>query len=149
MAHLRETCHNPTMTTGMTRSFGPPPSAVEFDRLARAAFARIPEPFAQHLEGITVHIEEFADEETLSDMGIEDAWELTGLYHGRSMDMESSWVSGEFLPRITLYRQPLLAEWCETEVALEDLVTHVVIHEVGHHFGLSDDAMHALEDQVR
>ncbi|EZP81744.1 hypothetical protein BV97_02402 [Novosphingobium resinovorum] len=133
----------------MTRTFGPPPSAAEFERLAHAAFARIPAPFAQHLDGITVHIEEFADEETLGAMGIEDAWELTGLYHGRSMDTDSVWISGEFPPRITLYRQPLLAEWCETEVDLEDLVAHVVIHEVGHHFGLSDDAMHALEDQVR
>lgn len=133
----------------MTRRFGPPPSAADFEALAHAAFARIPAPFAAHLDGITVHIEEFADEETLDDLGIDDAWELTGLYHGRSMDTESLWTSGEFRPRIMLYRQPLLAEWCETEVTLEDLVTHVVIHEVGHHFGLSDDAMHALEDQVR
>jgi predicted Zn-dependent protease with MMP-like domain len=57
-------------------------------------------------------------------------------------------VAGEFRPRITLYRQPLLAEWCETDVTLEDLVTHVVVHEVGHHFGLSDDDMHALEDDA-
>lgn len=133
----------------MTRHFGSAPSAIEFEQLARAAFARIPEPFAGHLNGITVHIEDFADEETLADMGIEDAWELTGLYHGRSMDHNSVWVSGELPPRITLYRQPLLAEWCETDVTLEDLVTHVVIHEVGHHFGLSDDDMHALEDQAR
>ncbi|MFT4057629.1 MAG: metallopeptidase family protein [Novosphingobium sp.] len=133
----------------MTRSFGPPPSAAEFERLAHAAFARIPQPFARHLEGITVHIEEFADEEVLQDMGIEDAWELTGLYHGRPMDSESIWLSGDLPPRIMLYRQPLLAEWCETGVDLEDLVTHVVIHEVGHHFGLSDDDMHALEEQVR
>lgn len=131
----------------MTQRFGSAPSAAAFEALAHAAFARIPEPFAQHLDGITVHIEEFADAETLGELGLEDAWELTGLYHGRSMDTESSWVSGEFPPRITLYRQPLLAEWCETEVTLEDLVTHVVIHEVGHHFGLSDDQMHALEDQ--
>jgi predicted Zn-dependent protease with MMP-like domain len=133
----------------MTRSFGPPPSTADFEALARAAFARIPDPFARHLDGITVHVEDFADEETLRDMEIEDPWELTGLYHGRPMDEESSWVSGELPPRITLYRQPLLAEWCETGVTLEDLVAHVVIHEVGHHFGLSDAQMHALEDQVR
>ena len=65
------------------------------------------------------------------------------------MDQDSLWISGELPPRITLYRQPLLAEWCETHVTLEDLVTHVVIHEVGHHFGLSDAQMHALEDSAR
>lgn len=119
-----------------------------FEALAHAAFARIPEPFAQHLDGVTVHVEEFADEDTLRAVGLEDAWELTGLYHGRPLDEESVWVAGEFRPRITLYRQPLLAEWCETGVTLEDLVTHVVVHEVGHHFGLSDDDMHGLEDDA-
>jgi predicted Zn-dependent protease with MMP-like domain len=121
------------------------PDAAAFEALAHAAFARIPEPFAQHLAGIRVTIEEFADDETLDALGIEDAWELTGLYHGRSMDRESIWSSGEMPPVITLYRQPLLAEWCETGVSLQDLVTHVVVHEVGHHFGLSDEQMHALE----
>jgi predicted Zn-dependent protease with MMP-like domain len=121
------------------------PDAAAFEALAHTAFARIPEPFAQHLAGIRVTIEEFADDETLDALGIEDAWELTGLYHGRSMDRESIWSSGEMPPVITLYRQPLLAEWCETGVSLQDLVTHVVVHEVGHHFGLSDEQMHALE----
>lgn len=128
----------------MTRA----PDAAALEALALAAFARIPEPFAQHLAGIRVTVAEFADEATLSALGLEDAWELTGLYHGRSMDQESVWSSGEMPPVITLYRQPLLAEWCETGVALADLVTHVVVHEVGHHFGLSDEQMHALEHEV-
>jgi predicted Zn-dependent protease with MMP-like domain len=131
----------------MTR-FGNAPGPDVFEALAHAAFSRIPEPFAQHLVGVTVHVEEFADAETLRAVGLEDPWELTGLYHGRPLDEESVWVAGEFRPRITLYRQPLLAEWCETDVTLEDLVTHVVVHEVGHHFGLSDDDMHALEDDA-
>ena len=125
----------------MTRA----PDAAALEALALAAFARIPEPFAQHLAGIRVTVEEFADDETLRAVGLDDAWELTGLYHGRSMDQETVWSSGEMPPVITLFRQPLLAEWCETGVALEDLVTHVVVHEVGHHFGLSDEQMHALE----
>lgn len=128
---------------------GEAPSAERFEALAREAFARIPEPFARHLEGIRVTVAEFADDETLGALGIEDAWQLTGLYHGRSLDEGDSFAPGELPPVITLYRQPLLAEWCETGVALEDLVTHVVIHEVGHHFGLSDEQMHALEDEVR
>lgn len=132
----------------MTRTQGAAPSAAEFEALAWAAFARIPEPFAQHLAEIRVVVEEFADDETLETLEIEDAWELTGLYHGRSLDEESVWTSGELPPVIALYRQPLLAEWCETGVTLEALVTHVVIHEVGHHFGLSDAQMHALEGQT-
>lgn len=135
-------------TAAENASVGTAPGAGVFEALAHAAFARIPEPFAQHLDGITVHVEEFADEETLRSVGLDDAWELSGLYHGHPMDTESVWSSGEFRPRITLYRQPLLAEWCETDVTLEDLVTHVVVHEVGHHFGLSDDDMHTLEDDA-
>jgi predicted Zn-dependent protease with MMP-like domain len=127
---------------------GSAPDAAAFEALAHAAFARIPEPFARHLEGVRVTVEEFADEETLAALGLDDAWELTGLYHGRSLDQESVWTSGEMPPVITLYRQPLLAEWCETGVNLEDLVGHVVVHEVGHHFGLSDAEMHALEDKA-
>lgn len=126
---------------------GPAPSVAALEALAHAAFSRIPEPFATHLAGIAVRVEEFADDETLAAVGLDDAWELTGLYHGHPMDKESIWSSGDLPPVITLYRQPLLAEWCETGVDLEALVTHVVIHEVGHHFGLSDDDMHALEQQ--
>lgn len=133
----------------MTPHFSPAPTHAVFEALAHAAFARIPAPFAEHLDGITVHVEEFADEETLRAVGLEDPFQLTGLYHGRPMDEESVWSSGEFRPRITLYRQPLLAEWCETGVDLQDLVTHVIVHEVGHHFGLSDEDMHALEASAR
>ena len=130
---------------GMT---GPAPSPATFEALAHAAFARIPEPFAQHLDGIRVAVEEFADAETLAALGLDDPWDLSGVYHGRSMDKDSIWNSGEMRPVIKLFRQPLLAEWCETGVKLEDLVTHVVVHEVGHHFGLSDADMHALEAQA-
>lgn len=121
------------------------PDAAAFEALALAAFARIPEPFAGHLAGIRVTVAEFADAETLAAVGLDDPWELSGVYHGRSMDKESIWNSGEMPPVITLFPQPLLAEWCETGVALDDLVSHVVVHEVGHHFGLSDEQMHALE----
>ena len=121
------------------------PSAAAFEALARAAFARIPDPFAAHLAAIVVRVEEFADAETLAALGIADKWGLTGLYHGHPLDTQSVWATGDLPPVITLFRQPLLAEWNATGVRLEDLVAHVVIHEVGHHFGLSDDDMHALE----
>lgn len=125
---------------------GSAPGPEVFERLARAAFTRIPPPFSDHLADIVIRIEEFADEETLEAVGIDDAWHLSGLYHGRPLDEQSVWSSGDMPPVITLYRQPLLAEWSETGVDLEALVTHVVVHEVGHHFGLSDDDMHAIED---
>ncbi|HKX79863.1 MAG TPA: metallopeptidase family protein [Novosphingobium sp.] len=124
---------------------GREPSTAELERLALAAFARIPPPFAAHLGDVVVRVEDFADAETLDDLGIENRWELTGLYHGRSLDEQSVWESGELPPLITLYRRPLLREWRETGVALDDLIAHVVIHEVGHHFGLSDEQMEEIE----
>ncbi len=125
------------------------PTEEDFTRLAQAAFARIPEPFATHLGAIVVKVEDFADAEALESVGRESAWQLSGLYHGRPRDEQSIWSSGDLPPVITLYRKPLLREWRETGVRLDELVAHVVIHEVGHHFGLSDEDMHALEAQVR
>ena len=129
----------------MARLSDTAPSSADIEALARAAFARIPESFAAHLADIVVRIEDFADDATLRSLGIDDPWELSGLYHGRPIDEQSVWSSGELPPVITLYRMPLLVEWAETRVRLEDLVNHVVVHEVGHHFGLSDADMHALE----
>jgi predicted Zn-dependent protease with MMP-like domain len=117
-----------------------------FEHLAREALDRLPAPFREHLDDIVIRVEEFADDETLDAMDIDDAWELTGLYHGRPVGEQSVWQTGDMPPTITLYRQPLLAEWRETGVELADLVNHVVVHEVGHHFGLSDDDMHRIED---
>lgn len=125
-----------------------PPDRQIFEAMAYAAFARIPEPFAQHLSGIVVKVEDFADGETLDALGIDNAWGLSGLYHGQPMDKQSVWSFGDMPPVITLYRMPLIAEWRATGVRLDDLVAHVVIHEVGHHFGLSDDDMEALEQQA-
>ncbi len=133
---------SPWMASGQTYA----PDAAVIERLADAAIARLPDDFRKHLANVILRVEEFADDETLAEMGIEDAFELTGLYSGRSMDKQDSWVSGELPPMIHLYRRPLLDEWADTGVALEDLITHVIVHEVGHHFGFSDDDMHAIED---
>ncbi len=108
----------------------------------------LPAHFRPHLEGVVLRIEEFADEQVLGELGIEDPFELTGLYSGRPFGEESSMISGELPPMIHLYRRPLLDEWIETGVSLEDLITHVIVHEVGHHFGLSDEDMHAIEDEA-
>ena len=124
------------------------PDAAEIERLAEAAIARLPEQFRVHLKGVVLRVDEFADAELLESLGIDNEFELSGLYSGRSLDQRSSWVSGELPPMIHLYRRPLLDEWAETGVALEDLITHVIVHEVGHHFGSSDEAMHAIEEQA-
>jgi predicted Zn-dependent protease with MMP-like domain len=124
------------------------PDAAAIERLAEAAIARLPERFRRHLTNVVLRIEDFADDEVLGALGIEDPFELSGLYSGRSMREENSWASGELPPMIHLYRLPLLDEWVETGVGLEDLITHVIVHEVGHHFGFSDADMHAIEDET-
>ena len=121
------------------------PDAALIERLALAALARIPAPFARHLAGVVLLVEEVADDETLDALGIEHPLDLTGLYHGRPLGEKSSAESGALPDRIHLYRRAILDEWVETGVGLEELVAHVVVHEVGHHFGLSDADMHALE----
>ena len=125
-----------------------PPDAAAIEKLAEEAIARLPKIFRRHLEGVVLRIDEFADDEVLAEFGIEDPFELTGLYSGRSLDKQSSLVSGELPSMIHLYRRPLLDEWIETGVGLEALITHVIVHEAGHHFGFSDAQMHAIEDQA-
>jgi predicted Zn-dependent protease with MMP-like domain len=124
------------------------PDAAQLERLGEEAIRRLPPEFRVHLTNVVLRIEEFADEEVLRELGIEDPFDLTGLYSGRPVGEQSSMVSGELPPMIHLYRRPLLDEWVETGVGLEDLITHVIVHEVGHHFGLSDDDMHAIEDSA-
>jgi predicted Zn-dependent protease with MMP-like domain len=131
------------------RAFGPPPSADEIEAIARAALTRLPEPFASHLRGVVLQVEEFADAETLAEFGMEDPFELTGLYAGRPLTEKSVEESGSLPDRVLLFRRPILDEWAEGVEELEHLVTHVLIHEVGHHFGFSDDDMHALEEEAR
>ena len=134
------------MSLDMSRGQTFAPDAAAIERLAEQAIAALPEPFRRHLDGVVLRIEEFADEEVLAGFGIEDPFELSGLYSGRPVGEQSSMISGELPAMIHLYRRPLLDEWAESGVSLEELVTHVIVHEVGHHFGFSDEEMHALED---
>lgn len=124
------------------------PSAAEFETLARAMLRRLPSPFREHLEHVVLRIEEFASVEQLAGVGMEDPYELTGLYEGIALPDQSQWDHERMPPVISLFRQPLLAEMEETGVELFELVRHVVIHEAGHHFGLSDEDMDALEASV-
>lgn len=130
------------------RRFGTPPSADEIDAIARATLERLPEPFARSLGDIVLLVRDFADDATLASMGIENPFDLSGLYEGIPLTERSVEQSGTLPERIFLYRRPILDEWAEGEETLEHLVAHVLIHEVGHHFGLSDGDIHALEDAV-
>tara|TARA_R110002124_G_scaffold74673_7_gene200450 strand:- start:248 stop:712 length:465 start_codon:yes stop_codon:yes gene_type:complete len=126
-----------------------PPTITDFDTIARRVFETIPAPFAEHLTDILLRIEDWPAQEILDHFGMTSRYQLSGLYQGVPIGEKSLWAppSGEG-DRIFLYRRPLLAEMEKTGVGLENLIRHVVIHEVGHHFGLSDADMHAIEDSV-
>ena len=128
--------------------FDTAPTAEEIEAIARRTMAALPEPFASHLKDVVLLVEEFADDETLEAMAIDDPFELTGIYEGLPITDKSVDHSGTLPDRIRLFRRPILDEWAAGEDRLEHLVAHVLIHEVGHHFGLSDEDMHALEESV-
>jgi predicted Zn-dependent protease with MMP-like domain len=125
-----------------------PPDAATIERLAEAVIARLPAQFRRHLDGVVLRVDDFAEEEVLDQLGIDDPFDLSGLYTGRPIGEQSSMLSGELPAMIHLFRRPLLDEWAETGVSLEELVTHVIVHEIGHHFGFSDEDMHAIEDEA-
>jgi predicted Zn-dependent protease with MMP-like domain len=124
------------------------PSEAEIDEIARRTLERLPSPFAESLGEIVLLVVPVADYETARRVGLSHPMQLSGLYEGVSLDRQSVSQSGTLPERITLYSRPILAEWRSTRVSLERLVSHIVIHEVGHHFGFSDDDMHALEDSA-
>ena len=130
------------------RAFGPSPSAADIEAIARRTLAALPEPFASHLRDVVLQVEEFANDEILAAMGIEDPFDLTGLYEGLPINQKSVDISGNLPDRILLFRRPILDEWADGEDSLERLVAHILIHEAGHHFGFSDADMHALEEAV-
>ncbi|MBA4752756.1 MAG: metallopeptidase family protein [Sphingopyxis sp.] len=135
----------PALPAGWT---GGAPDGDALFAMAEAALATMPAVFSPHIAGVVVAIEEFADDEVLASLGIEHPYDLTGLYEGRPLTERSIDQSGGMPDRVTLYRIPILVEWIETGERLDTLVRHVLIHEIGHHFGFSDDDMHALEDMA-
>ncbi len=122
------------------------PSLEDFDALAHEAFAALPAAFRALCGDVLIHVADFAEDDILDDIGIDDPFELTGLYEGvdvtsRSLDDIPSGPN-----HVHLYRQPILAEWIDNgETTLGDLIRHVLVHEIGHHFGLSDEDMHRIE----
>ena len=126
---------------GQTRA----PDAAAIEALARTAIARLPDAFARHLDGVVLQVTEFPEDDVLDELGLDDPFDLLGLYTGRPIGQKSVSDIAPLPDMIHLSRRPLLDEWVEQGETLEALVTHVLIHEVGHHFGLSDADMEAIE----
>ncbi|MHC3125857.1 hypothetical protein OB03_00470 [Brevundimonas sp. GN22] len=123
------------------------PSLDDFDRMARQAFDALPDLFRQAAADVIIRIDDFPDDEILRDLEIEDGFELTGLYVGAHVGERDGLGPAPEPSRVFLYRRPILDEWCERgDVGLFELVSHVLIHELGHHMGLDDDQIDAIED---
>jgi predicted Zn-dependent protease with MMP-like domain len=121
------------------------PSAEAMEAMARRSLASLPEVFRVEMGNIILRVVELADPESLKAVGLTHPMQLSGLYTGRPLGTKSVSDFGTLPDVIHLYRQPILAEAQQRGIAVERLVHHVLVHEVGHHFGLSDDDMHALE----
>ncbi|MBP0462388.1 metallopeptidase family protein [Roseomonas sp. PWR1] len=126
--------------------FSTPPGLDDLVEMAEHALAAIPEPLRDMVRGTAILVEDMPDEDVLREMGIESPWELTGLYQGVPLIAKSTGDVPREPDRILLYREPILLEWIETGEDLFRLVRNVLIHEIGHHFGLSDEDIARLEE---
>ena len=124
------------------------PSLNDIEALAREAYAHLPAEFRRLTGDIVIMVAEFPGEDVLEELDLETPFELLGLFEGRRVSQKWNPATGEFPNRITLYRRPILDYWTEAEDTLGEIVTHVLIHEIGHHFGLSDDDMEAIETRA-
>jgi predicted Zn-dependent protease with MMP-like domain len=121
------------------------PSLADLDAMAQKALATIPEELKRHLGAVVIRVEDFPDEETEKEMELESPFDLLGLYRGVALPHQSVSSTRASIDMIFLYRRPILDYWCETGSDLEDVVRHVLIHEIGHHFGFSDEDMERIE----
>lgn len=124
------------------------PDARDLEALAREGLATIPMELRRVMSGLVIRIEEFPDEETLDDLDCDSAFELLGLYRGVHLARKSQFDQPDDVDTVYLYRRPILDYWCESGEMLADIVRHVLIHEIGHHFGFSDDDMERIEEQA-
>lgn len=125
------------------------PTLDDIEILAREVFDRLPETFRQRCGQILFRVEEFPDDDVMTEMELETPYDILGLFQGTAVTetQESDAVPRE--PNIVfLYRRPILDEWSDSEILLGDIITHVVIHEIGHHFGYSDEDMERIEAEI-
>lgn len=128
--------------------YGPPPSLDDLGDMAERALRQIPVRLARHVQNVAIAVEDMPDDETLDDLGIESGWELTGLYQGTPLPERSVSDPARTPDLVVLYRAPILLEWIETGEDLFRLVRNVVVHEIAHHFGFSDDDIGAIEQEM-
>jgi predicted Zn-dependent protease with MMP-like domain len=121
------------------------PSLADIEILARDLFALLPSSFRDLCQDLVICVDDFPSEEVLDEMDAESEFELLGLFQGTGLPFRGHEDTGQLPNMIWLYRRPILDYWAEHEEALGDIVRHVLIHEIGHHFGLSDDDMEAIE----
>ena len=122
-----------------------PPSLTDIESLARAAYQTIPAALRRKAQDVVIRVEEFPDADTEREMGLHTPFDLLGLYRGVPFGHKSVSDTPQDLDMIFLYRRPLLDYWCEFGEDLEHLIRHVLIHEIGHHFGFSDEEMERIE----
>ncbi len=121
------------------------PSLADFERVATVAWQSLPEEFREKTGDVVIRVEDFATNDILQALGIVNPLELSGLYHGVSLDRKSVLDPGSQPDMIFLYRRPILEEWASGQETLGDLVTHILVHEIGHHFGFTDEDMARIE----
>ncbi len=124
------------------------PDADAIEAIAATALESSPRELRDHVSNVPIRIQDFPDDDTLEALGLESPFELLGLYHGVDLTQKSVLDTPGQVDMIFLYRRPLLDYWAENDVTLGELVRHVLIHEIGHHFGLSDEDMDAIEQKI-
>ncbi|CAH1657348.1 Acetylglutamate kinase [Chelatococcus asaccharovorans] len=125
------------------------PSLADIEVLADRALAQLPETFRELCRGVVLTIEDFPDDETTEEMQLESPFDLLGLFRGHGLVQQGAGpLSGQMPNMVFLYRRPILDYWAEHEETLGAIVTHVLVHEIGHHFGLSDEDIEAIEREA-
>ncbi len=127
--------------------YSTPPTIADLEAVAREAYAGVPARLRRFVQNVVVRVEDFPDDETMEDLECDSPFDLLGLYRGVDLTQKSVSDTPEDIDRIYLYRRPILDYWCETGEDLSHVIRHVLIHEIGHHFGLSDADMHRIEEQ--
>ncbi len=129
----------------MTKAFSVPPGLADLEAITHGALATIPDEMRRIVGNVVIRVEEFPDAETEREMDLESPFDILGLYRGVSLDRKSIMDVPEDIDMIFIYRRPLLDYWCETGEDLTHIVRHVLIHEIGHHFGFDDEDMDRIE----